>query len=716
MATLEKIRNKSVMLIIVIGVALLAFIIGDGLTSSRQLFGNSTTVAKVDGSKISIEEFQKKYNEASVSHQDSEHQDAAYLQQTVVDGMVYDKLMNNEYEALGIEVSPSELSQYIVGDYPLPQVQQFVQALGAPSALQAHDMIFNPGKYQIDPSQVAAVRADWIKMENQVETALKGQKLAMLVSSCLQANALDIKSIKEENTIANITITKSDFNALKDEDFKATDSEIQSLYNKNKQQYRIKDEVRKAAYIAVDVVPSDKDNNHAKTVMDTISAQIKAEAGVEAARANGEVNVEESTQTLATAKVEPWLEKFLNEATVGQVSDIRTVGNVLSITKLLNVKNEVDSINVDMAMIQGAKAVQDSILNELNNGKTLKDFANSENVQAQENQWLNLMNVKAQDKNAKEKLLGAEVNKFFVIDSNENGAVVYRVNEKKSVKKMFDIAQVSFQILPSDETRQNLLEALETYVDKNNTPETFVKNAIPAGYQAVQTYLTGEMPNLCRVADLATAQKYQDRIVNINGHYMGSIMNSRRAVQWVFANEKGQVSPVFDKEGQYGKIIAVAVEDIIPTDYISMNEPSVKEALTKEVVKNKKAEKLIADFTGKASDMKAYAALMNSAVDTTTAAFADGLIPMVGIEPAVVGAIAGAKEGTISAPVQGNNGVYVFQVLKNENKGTQLSDEEAANRFNQRIGGQVVARGLFQVLRAGAEVTTDLGKFYNNQQ
>ena len=44
MATLEKIRSKSVLLIVIIGVALLAFIVGDALTNSRNLFGDHTTV------------------------------------------------------------------------------------------------------------------------------------------------------------------------------------------------------------------------------------------------------------------------------------------------------------------------------------------------------------------------------------------------------------------------------------------------------------------------------------------------------------------------------------------------------------------------------------------------------------------------------------------------------------------------------------------------
>ena len=63
MATLEKIRSKSVFLIIVIGVALLAFIVGDALTNSRNILGDHTTVAKVGSTKIDFTDYQRKREE-----------------------------------------------------------------------------------------------------------------------------------------------------------------------------------------------------------------------------------------------------------------------------------------------------------------------------------------------------------------------------------------------------------------------------------------------------------------------------------------------------------------------------------------------------------------------------------------------------------------------------------------------------------------------------
>ena len=63
MATLEKIRSKSVFLLVVIFFALLAFILGDAITNGRNLFGDHTRVAKVGGEKIDYMDYQRKREE-----------------------------------------------------------------------------------------------------------------------------------------------------------------------------------------------------------------------------------------------------------------------------------------------------------------------------------------------------------------------------------------------------------------------------------------------------------------------------------------------------------------------------------------------------------------------------------------------------------------------------------------------------------------------------
>lgn len=147
MATLEKIRSKSVLLLVIIGAALIAFIIGDFFTSGRTLFGTGDTVAKVGSQKISISEFQRQMEQANQQAQASGQKiDQAMLQQQVLNGMIAEKLFNEEIEKLGLTVTDEELSQAMLGSGSAALSAMIAQQTGIESAATFHDMAFNPTK------------------------------------------------------------------------------------------------------------------------------------------------------------------------------------------------------------------------------------------------------------------------------------------------------------------------------------------------------------------------------------------------------------------------------------------------------------------------------------------------------------------------------------------------------------------------------------------
>ena len=130
MATLEKIRKRSTLLLIIVGLALLAFIIGDFFTSGRTLFGTGTTIAKVGDEKIDIQEFSRRYEEANQRVQqqnNASHIDPAMIQAEVLNGMVQERLINQEIEALGIEVTNDELSKAMLGANAHPYMYQLAR-------------------------------------------------------------------------------------------------------------------------------------------------------------------------------------------------------------------------------------------------------------------------------------------------------------------------------------------------------------------------------------------------------------------------------------------------------------------------------------------------------------------------------------------------------------------------------------------------------------
>ena len=173
MAALEKIRKRAVVLTIVIGLGLLAFIVEDGVRAVESLF-NDNTAAKVGGDKIDIMEFQKREQELAAQNQNQNNQeDQAVRQQQLLDEMVFEKLLEQEYDKVGIDVTDSELSNALTGKNPSQAAMQFARQIGAETPAQAYDFIFNPAKYGIQDAQVAELRANWVKMQDDVLKQLK---------------------------------------------------------------------------------------------------------------------------------------------------------------------------------------------------------------------------------------------------------------------------------------------------------------------------------------------------------------------------------------------------------------------------------------------------------------------------------------------------------------------------------------------------------------
>ena len=179
MATLEKIRSKSVILFTVIIVALLAFILGDAFTSSRSFFGPGTTAAEISDRKIDIQEFNRQVEQQreALQQQGMTNVDHAAIQNQVLQQMLFKEVLDKEIEKLGITVTDSELSDAMTGANPLATVTQTVRQMGFPDAASFYDYAFNPAKYNVPSNYAPQLQAMWINLENQVAEQLRQQKL-----------------------------------------------------------------------------------------------------------------------------------------------------------------------------------------------------------------------------------------------------------------------------------------------------------------------------------------------------------------------------------------------------------------------------------------------------------------------------------------------------------------------------------------------------------
>lgn len=685
MAALEKIRKRAVLLTVVIGVALLAFIMGDLINSGQAFFGDGNTIVKVGDEKIDAMEFQKRYETVSAQYQNSGNQvqDGAVLQKNVIEAMISEMLLDKEIEEVGIYVTGAELADAMTGANASRELMQYAQQRGAQSPAQLYDMVFNPAKYGLTEQQVAPAKAEWLQLEQDMERMLKQAKLQALIVGAIQANDLDKKAMFEENAVTTqIAYAKADYSTLKDADFEVTDADLKAEYNKQKNMFKLEEEQRLGHVIAVDVKPSAEDLATSKALIDSSMEILRSSEGVDGIRNNSELVIEEGTVRLNDIR-DNEIKAFVEKAKVGEVSEPKFVSNVYTIAKVNGKKVEVDSVNINMVTVQGDKKVQDSIMNALNSGKAFAEVVNGATVAGEENVWQVMMSVAD---SVKTKVLKAGT-AYFPLTANDQIAYLVKVNKKVAPKNMYDVAFITHKVIPSVKTVNDLRDNLQAFINENNTAELFESKAVAAGYQPKPVVLTSSTPQ-------------------VNG-----ISNTRKAVQWMFGAEKGAVSPIFDKDNK-DVMVVMALDNVYEDGYVPTSDTQVNANLTQVVRNSKKGESLMEKYNGKAEDLEGYAKLMECSVDTAHVTFGQPFVPGLGWgENVLVAQVVTAKENELKGVVKGNTAVYAFKVIKHD-RTERTPGAEVERQFSRTRGNSAVMQNADAILRKAAKVENTMIKFF----
>ena len=691
MATLEKIRKRKVWLAIVIGLALFAFI-AEAAFEVLGRFGGSTDAAKVGSEKIDIMDFQKREQLVASNEQQNNQQatDAAVRQQQVLDEMINEKLLEQEYEKLGIAVSDWEISQLMIGKNPAQAVVQFAQQAGAKSPVELYEFIMNPTKQGVQASQVEQLKQQWNQLKDDITKQYLFAKVQTLMAGCMQANDLDRAQMAEEAAVTNVvTFAKKDYSTLPDDKYAVSDEELKAEWEKMKPMFKIDEPVRAIHYIAVNIEPNQEDIIAANKIADAAYIALQKGRGVDSVRLLGTVKID--TAMLLKNNLPAKVRDFFASAEVGTTKRDTAVNNKHTMYKLINKTVSIDSVNLSYVAVQGDAKMQKQVLDELNAGKTLDDVkkAYPQKVDGKLDDWQRLYTLVD---SLKLKVANATPGVYFVYNSGEQGATLLKVGEKKAPKTFYTLATVTYEAFASSKTSDALRDKFQDFLNKNKTAKDFEANAVKAGYNAAELMITPSTPQL--------------------GGQFGGIKDSRKAIKWAFDNKKGEVSPIFSDNNDV--LIAVAVDEIYDGEYLPYNFAQGKEMLTQRVRNSKKGEDLMNQYKGKANDLNGYASLMGAQVDTARIVFAANGDPKIGNEPGLVGRVAAAKPGTLQGPWKGENAVIVYQVVKQEKEERKPSKEELDNRYAQTRGAQVFANpsNIYQILSKATKVKKNLISFY----
>jgi len=287
MATLEKIRKRGKLLAIIIGLSLLAFIIGDLFTSGSKLFGSQRTkIASVNGKDIDIQEFEvfsrqtEDYVKALNGQDNIDEQTVWQIRASVWDMIIREKLLNKTFEKHNFYVSQEELKDITIGANPHSLVQQtfvnpqtgvfdknfLIQIL---QNLQDNNLPKDPNQRQ----QFERIKSLWMYIENYIKFDQAVQKYSTLISKALYTNKLEVEfDNTERKKVANIDLVFKQIFDIKDEEITYTEKDLKQYFEKHKNLFYSYEDKVSLNYVEFIVKPLKEDTltaqNNAKKYND----------------------------------------------------------------------------------------------------------------------------------------------------------------------------------------------------------------------------------------------------------------------------------------------------------------------------------------------------------------------------------------------------------------------------------------------------------------
>ncbi len=695
MAALGKIRSKGGILVGAIGLALFAFLAGDAARSCDGIKGEARQqIGEILGKKISVQDYQKlidEYQSAikfTMQRDNLTDQELKQVEDQVWQQLVSNRVIEADAEKVGLTVTEKEIQNVLnEGTNPMlvqtPFVNQQTGRFDVNALKQFFDS-YNKAKAAKSPQveQMQAIYDYWLFVEKNLRAQLLGQKYQALLASCVLSNKAEAKmAFKDNNEESQIQLASLAYSTVKDADVKVTDDDLKAKYAELKPAFRQNVETRDIKFVDFQIKASAADRSQVVKEMNDFQKQLASAADPAAvvSKSGSEIPYLGLPVSNKAYQQYPDIASKIDSLSVGTTGVVENAqDNTLNIIRVLSKAQLADSIqfrqiNIAAATPDEARAKADSIQKALAGGADFDALAKrygqtGEKVWFTGQQYEMAPSMNQDNRTFVNALLNGEVNATQNLALTQ-GNIILQVLDKKAFTTKTTAAVIKKIVDFSKATRSNAYNKFSEFVAKSSTVADLEKNAPKSGYQ-VQS-----------LNDISTAE-----------HYVGGIPGTRDALKWLFEAKQGEVSPLYEC-GNNDHLLVIALTAVHPQGYRSWDDAQVKEILKREVIKDKKAEKLMAKLKGVNSIAAAQAkgAKVSSVNQITFAAPA--FVQATGsVEPALSGAVAGTAAGKFSkAPVKGNAGVYVFQVVKKSMRAGSKYDEtlvmqQAAQANMQLVG------------------------------
>ncbi|MFZ6025462.1 MAG: SurA N-terminal domain-containing protein [Bacteroidota bacterium] len=695
MSVIQRIRDKGAWIVFaIIALALIAFILQDGVGRGGSAFSNTSVIGKVNGEKIERLDFESKLamQERMYGAQGAQRDQligALWMQE--VERLV----LKQEYNKLGLQVTPKELSDILFGPNS-PLRQEFTDPNTGEFKVAEARQAFNQIKKSTNKEQVDMINKAYI--EPTIEQTLRSKYMALLQGASYVPKWLVEKQQSDNNAIASISYVYFPYASVPDSSVKVTDADIAAYVKKHSKEYQKEEETRTISYVTFNASPSGADTLNTLNQLMSLKEEFATTSDVSAFLTKAGTEFPYYDSYFSKSKMQQPNKDSITKTPVGGLYGPYLDGSNFTVAKMISVKNWPDSARVRHILIGTVNPQTQQLLRA---DSTAKRLADSIETAIKGGADFTALCAKYSDDGNKN--TGGVYDYFpqgqMVIPFNdfcfdkpvgskgvvktEFGYHYVEVLGQKNFNPAYKIAYLSKPILASSETISAASTSAAQFASAAKGKKEFNATALKLNLTV-----------------LAAAEIKQNDF-NVNG-----VGQSRQLVRWIYENKNGDVSEPVEVGDRY--VVAI-IAGINPAGTMSVAEAR---PLVEGFVRNEKKAKQILDGKFKGNSLEAIASAIGSPVlHADSLSFSTPFLPNVGSEPKIVGAAFNKSlQGKTSAPIAGLTGVFAVKVESNSARAGMMDTETIRQTLMQ--GNRVaVFRGV-QALRSAAVIKDNRFKFY----
>ena len=618
MATLQKIRSKGPLLVIIIGLALFAFVAGDAWKALQPHTGKQD-VGEINGEKISAQDYQNLVDEYTEVYKFSRQTNAVsdaeltQIKDEVWNTLVSSKIIEKAAAELGLKVTDAEMKAILAtGSHPLLQQTPFQNPQTGTFDVDMLKKFLNEIA-TMDMSQLPQQYAEyylsmnnyWNFIEKTLRQSLLMEKYQALISNSMISNPVAAKeSYNSASSSMNLLVAAIPYTAVADSTVSVSTSDIKELYNEKKEMYKQYAETRDIKYIDIHVTASEADKAALQKEMEGY-AQALAE-GADPAKTVREAasQVPYSALPVSAKSLPHDIAEQLDSLSVGgQVGPfVHNHDNSINIVRLINKVSLPDSVEIRQIAAPGndmaaCEKTADSIMAALAAGADFDTIAKKYDQPATKT-WITSNQYEGQVIDESNRKFISTISNAAVGSNNKivldgQGVIIAQVTDRRNIIDKYEVAVIKRNIDFSKDTYGKAYNDLSSFLAGNPKAEDIEANAAQAGY-TVQTR----------------------KNVSSTEHNVVNVRSTREAMRWIFNEdtELGDVSPLYEC-GENDHLLVIILNGVHDKGYMAWDDEQIRSFLTAKVIKDKKAAILMEKMN--AAQSIADVAKMEGAVTDT---------------------------------------------------------------------------------------------------